>query len=103
MSEVTKEDIAEVHKRIDKVGEHQNRTNIALARIETKLEMLPEPPDLPARPCEQHVSLKEDFDGHIIDHKETKQTWQRPVVRTLIDLVKMAVVAGVTWLFLRKE
>ena len=100
MSEATKEDINEVHKRIDKMVEHQNQTNISLAQIETTLKLFPKPND---RPCEQHVSLKADFDGHISDHKETKQTWQRPVVRTLIDMIKMAVVAGVTWLFLRKE
>ena len=97
MSEVTKADINEVHKRIDRMVEHQNQTNLSLVRIETKLEMLPE------RPCDQHVSLKADFEGHISDHKETKRTWQRPVVRTLVDMLKMAVVAGVTWLFLRKE
>jgi len=100
MAEVTKADIGELHKRIDIMVNRQNDTNIVLARIDTTLKLLPK---LPNRPCDQHIQLKADFDGHLSEHKEIKRTWQRPIVRTVVDLAKMAVVAAVTWLFLRKE
>jgi len=100
MAEVTKADIGELHKRIDILADRQNDTNIVLAKIDTTLKLLPK---LPSRPCDQHNQLKTEFDGHLTAHKETKQTWQRPLVRTVVDLVKMAIVATVTWLFLRQK
>ena len=100
MAEVTKEDIAEVHKRIDLVNVTMTEVKVSMAEIKTTLSFQPKMPD---RPCEYQVDLKKDFDGHLDDHKETKKTWQKPIVRTVIDLVKMAIVALVTWLFLRKN
>jgi len=100
MSEVTKADIQEVHRRIDDMVGEQNQTNICLARIDTTLKLMPK---LPKRPCDFHAELKKDFDGHLADHKDNKRIWQRPIIGTVVDLVKMAVVALVTWLCLRKE
>ena len=100
MAEVTKADIQEVHRRIDDMVGEQNQTNICLARIDTTLKLMPKLPD---RPCEQLVSLKSGLNGHIADHKDNKRIWQRPIIGTVVDLVKMAVVALVTWLCLRKE
>ena len=100
MSEVTKEDIGELHKRIDLVNETMTEVRVSVGEIKTTLNLMPK---LPIRPCDFHTSLKTDFDGHLADHKDNKRIWQRPIIGTVVDLVKMAVVAAVTWLCLRKE
>ena len=100
MTEATKSDIHDLHKRIDEVVKSQNQTNIVLERIDTTLKFQPK---LPARPCDFHTELQKDFDGHVADHKDIKRIWQRPIIGTVVDLAKMAFVAFVTWLFLRKE
>lgn len=100
MAEVTKEDltqvyskIGEVHKRIDDIVTCNTAIQISVAKIDTKFESfkIPEPTE---RPCE---FIKD----HLEDHKETVRLWQKPFVRTFVDLIKMAIVAGATWLFVR--
>ena len=93
MSEVTREDIKELHGRIDDMVTIQTKTSIAVARIETKLNMQPAPPE---RPCKELVD-------HLEDHKETKKLWQTPLVKTIIDVAKMGLVAFFTWMFLRSK
>ena len=100
MIEITKQDITDVHTRIDQVNETMTEVKVTMAEIRTTLRLQPK---LPTRPCNFHTDLRKDVEGHLEDHKETKQTWQKPIVRTVIDLAKMAVVAGVTWLFIRKN
>ena len=105
MSEVTKEDltqvhtkIGQVHKRIDDIVTCNTAIQISVAKIETKFESFTVPviPDAPERPCEY---IKE----HLEDHKETVRLWQKPIVRTLVDLIKMAIVAMATYLFVRSK
>jgi len=96
MSEVTKADIAEVHNRIDQVNTTMTEVKVEMAEIKTTLKMQPGPPK---QPCSFHNDLKNDFDTHIGDHKETASLWQKPLVRNVIDLVKMAIVGGVAWFF----
>lgn len=102
MSEVTREDltivhnkIGEVHQRIDDMVTCNTAIQVSIAKIEQKFEdlVIPEPPN---RPCQF-------FEEHIKDHKESVRIWQRPVVRTVVDLVKMAVVAVLTWIFVRSR
>ena len=96
MSEVTKADIAEVHKRIDLVNATLTEVKVGMMEIKTTLKMMPRPPD---RPCSFHKDLKADFNGHIGDHKETAGLWQKPLVRNVLDLIKMAIVGGLAWFF----
>lgn len=99
MSEVTKQDISNLHKRIDDLVEVTTTVRISLTRIETRFESMPEPPEpvvLPERPCPF-------FKEHVKDHKAAAGLWQKPLVRTAIDIVKLAIVAGATWLFVRKS
>lgn len=117
MAEVTKEDIGKVHSRLDSLVEEQTRSRVAIGRIETILQMMPPLPTRPCpehnelrkdfdehiegRPCLEHIELQEDFDEHIETHRESKRLWQRPLVAAIIDLAKMAAVAGFTYLVLR--
>ena len=91
MSEVTKEDITGVHNRIDMVNTTMTDIKVEMAEIKTTLKMQPAPP---ARPCSFHNDLKDDFEEHIGDHKETASLWQKPLVRNVLDLIKMAIVGG---------
>ena len=93
MSEVTKQDIAELYNRIDYLNATMTTVQVTMMKIETTLKMQP---GLPARPC---TSLTE----HIAEHQEIKDTWQKPIIRTVIDLAKMAVVATVTYLCVRRD
>jgi hypothetical protein len=100
MSEVTKEDltvvhnkIGEVHQRIDDIVTCNTAIQVSIAKIEQRFEDLVIPP-APRQPCQF-------FEDHLKDHKESVRIWQRPVVRTIVDLAKMAIVAGLTWLFVR--
>ncbi len=103
MNEATKSDIHEVHQRIDTMVEHQNQTNVELARIATRLELLPKPPKPPKRPCHFHDELRSEVADHLGSHAETKRLWRTPIVKTVIDVVKLAVVAGLTYLWTKKE
>ena len=117
MSEVTKEDIGKVHSRLDLLVEEQTRSRIAITRIETRLELMPQPPARPCpehkelredfdehlktRPCPEHKELRSDFKEHIAVHRETKRLWQRPLVAAAIDIGKMALVAALTYAAIR--
>ena len=102
MSEVTKEDLAivhskigEVHQRIDDMVTCNTAIQVSIAKIEQRFEDLVIPKQ-PARPCQF-------FSEHIKNHKDTASLWQRPLVKTVIDLAKMGIVAGVTYLFVKKN
>jgi hypothetical protein len=88
--EVTVDDINRLHERVDKLVDCNEKTVVDIAVIKTKLEGLV----IPKQPCD---ALAE----HLNNHKENRRVWQRPLVRTVVDLVKMAVVAGLTWLFVK--
>lgn len=97
MSEVTKEDvkevhkkIGEVHKRIDEGVKCNTEIQIDIAIIKTKLSSLVIP-EAPERPCPF-------FNDHIDEHKKIKGIWQNSAIKTGIDIVKLAIVATVTWL-----
>lgn len=96
MSEVTKQDIGNLHKRIDDLVEVTTTVRISLTRIEMRFESMPKPIELPERPCTF-------FKEHIKDHKKTIGIWHNSLVRTAIDIVKLAIVAVVTWLFVRRN
>ena len=105
--EVTRADINRIHERIDTVtdrmdtmSENSTEIKVCIAKIQTKLEMAPPPP---TQPCHHVEDLKKDFDGHVADHKENIKMIKRPVVRTVIELVKMGIVAAVTWLFVKSN
>ncbi|KKK50260.1 hypothetical protein LCGC14_3126790, partial [marine sediment metagenome] len=81
MSEVTKEDVNQVHKRIDELVEVTTLIRISVSKIEMAI---PEPVELPKRPC--------DFlEDHIDEHKDNVKTWKHSVIKTAVDILKMAV------------
>ncbi len=88
MSEVTKADIGEVHKRIDEIVKVNTKIQVSIARIETKVDHIPDM----KRPCDF-------FENHIKDHKKIKGLWHNSAIHTAIDILKLAIVAAVTWLF----
>ena len=100
MSEVTKEDIHEIHQRIDTMVQHQNDTNVKLAEIATTLQLLPAPPD---RPCHFHDELRSEVVNHLEDHDQAKKLWQRPIISGLIRMAQLGIVAALTWLWTRKD
>lgn len=100
MSEVTKADIYEVHQRIDIMVTEQSKTNVELAKIATKLDLLPQPPE---RPCHYYDELRSVVRNHLDEAKETRKLWQTPIVKMTFDLVKMGIVALATYLFVRKN
>uniref|UniRef100_A0A6M3XFN4 Uncharacterized protein n=1 Tax=viral metagenome TaxID=1070528 RepID=A0A6M3XFN4_9ZZZZ len=89
MGDVTKADVHDLHKRIDLVIQGQNENRVIIARIETKLE------STHLYPCN---TLKE----HLTNHRETKALWETPIVSAIISMVKMGIVAGVTWLIVKQ-
>ncbi len=102
MSEVTTQDIHEVHQRIDKMVDHQNQTNIELAEIKTTLKLLPKPDPEP-RPCHYHEEVRADLDEHLESHAETKRLWRTPIIKAAIDLAKMTAVALAAFWYANKK
>ena len=74
MAEVTKEDLNRLYDKLEPMAED-------LAVVKDRMERLPV---LPARPCEQ-------LSGHLDEHK----AWKRPIIRAVVDVVKMAIVGAV--------
>lgn len=102
MSEVTKEDlnvvhnkIGEVHKRIDEMVTCNTKIQVSVAKIQTKLETLVIPAT-PDRPCS-------NFKEHVEEHKKIRSIWENSLIKVSIDLAKLAIVAGATYLFTRKN
>ena len=85
MAEVTKEDINRIYDKMQPIAE-------GLVRIEERLKNMPQPAP---RPCS---TLTE----HLEAHKENKSRWQTPLVSNVIGLVRMGLVALVTWLLTRQ-
>jgi len=90
MSEATKEDVNAVHKRIDELVTVNTAIQVSIGRIEQRFEDL----NIPQQPCSF-------FSQHIKNHKNIASLWQKPLVRTVIDLVKLGIVAAATYLFVR--
>lgn len=89
MSEATKQDIHEVHQRIDKLVETTTLIRISVGVIEAAI---PDKIELPERPCFQ-------FSEHIAEHKDNVKTWKHSAIKNTVDIVKMAIVAAVVYLF----
>lgn len=90
---MTPEDLTRVHDRLDEVIKNQTTMAIDIQKIKTTLELTPKPEK---RPCSF-------FEAHIEEHRKTKTLWQTPLVSTIFDLVRMALVAFFTWLWTRKN
>lgn len=92
MAEVTKEDVNAIHRRIDDLVTLDTALQVSIGRMEQRLQDL----KIPQQPCQ---FIKK----HLNNHKDTANLWQKPLVKTLIDLVKMGIVAAVTYLFVRSR
>ncbi len=92
MSEVTKEDIAAVHSRIDEIVTCNTAIQVSIGKIQQRFEDL----TIPKQPCSE-------LRNHIKDHKENVRIWQRPIVHTIVDLVKLGIVAFLTYVFVKRE
>lgn len=88
MAEVTKQDIEKVHSRIDDLVTVNTSIQVSIGKIEQRFEDL----KIPEQPC---CFIKK----HLKNHQHTASLWQKPLVRTVIDLVKMAIVATAAYLF----
>lgn len=96
MSDITRQDIARIHERLDAMQVTSTATQVAVARIEEKLQHIPE---IPPRPCSF-------FEAHIAEHAETKRSlndWRTNGIRLAFDFLKMAIVAVLTYFFLGKR
>ena len=118
MTEATKDDIRQVHNRIDslitnqidkksfenlvsKVDdliEGQTQLLISFTQIQTIQELTPKI-ELPARPCAFNIALEGKVDRHLTQHekdalekKENLRFWQKPLLGALVDMVKMAII-----------
>jgi hypothetical protein len=87
MSEVTKEDVNQVHKRIDDLVEVTTLIRISVTKIEMAI---PKPIKLPARPC--HF-----FEEHVQEHKDNVKTWKDTVIKNTVDVLKLGIVALITY------
>ena len=81
----TKADINRIYDRLEPMAQD-------LASIKTRLDLTPPPPKQPCTFLETHLD----------DHKKTANTWKTSVIRTVVDVVKMAIVAVVTYFFVKK-
>lgn len=96
MSDITKQDITRIHDRLDEMQTTSTATQVAVARIEERLNHLPE---IPPRPCSF-------LQGHIDEHEKTKKDlndWRTNGIRLLFDFLKMAIVAIATFVFLGRK
>lgn len=84
MTAATKADIERIYDKLEPIAAD-------VASIKTRLDLTPNIPD---RPCTQLTE-------HLDEHKDTVMTWKKSAVRAAVDLVKLATVALVTWLFVK--
>lgn len=81
MADVTKADLNRIYDKLEPMAED-------LAVVKDRMERLPE---LPPRPCEQ-------LNTHLDEHK----AWKRPIIRAVIDVVKITIVGTVCFLIGKK-
>lgn len=79
---ITRQDLDRIHSRLDQTLDTQTQLQVAVARIEQKIEMAPKPPTIPARPCP-------DFVSHIAEHKKAEEGKGE---RSLLQLVLSKIV-----------
>ena len=84
MTQATKDDINRVYDKLEPMAR-------SITQIETKLEMMV----IPKQPC---VFLE----THLEEHKDTQKTWKSSFTRAVVDVIKMGVVAIITWFFVKK-
>lgn len=119
MPEYSNGDIQRLHERIDTLqsdiqGQLRDGTNeimnltIAVAKIETKLSMTPPAASRPCTELKDHLTDHKglvrpcrDLENHLADHKETRSLWQTPIVANIISLIRMGIVALITWAIVR--
>ena len=78
----------DVLAKIDKQGEDVTTIKVDIAVIKQQMRDMP---PLPPRPCES-------LGKHLADHEETKTLWRAPIVRALIDVLKMGVIGAACFL-----
>ncbi len=75
-TEVTRADIDRLHARLDGMAVTQTEQAVLLGRIDERLQRLPPPPVIPARPCEH-------FERHLEEHDE-QEAAQRATVKDVV-------------------
>ena len=98
MENVTKIDISELNKRIDELIEQITSMRVAAKALETIVKLAPKFPD---RPCPDVVAVKKNLDNHITNHKEAVKIWLKPVIAIVMDLLKLGIIAFITWWFVQ--
>lgn len=94
---VTRQDISELKSNIKDLYDKHNETNKAIsgmavnvAEIATTMKARP----IPEQPCAWHDQLRKEFDGHIDVHNENVRDWKEAFIKASVDIIKLAVVAG---------
>lgn len=87
-----------IFAKIDHMVEVQVKQGNAIAIIQTQLRYIPSH-DTPCEPLTEHIKAQKRpcsyLEKHIDGHKDAKVLWQRPIIGTVIDLIKMAIVFAV--------
>ncbi len=102
---VTREDINNLRADIKDLYDKYNEMSRQFAAIEkhlaviaTKFEALPAPPKQPCRWVEE---LRKEFDGYMKDQQDQRKadinTWKQQAIRTFLDVVKWAIIGGITF------
>jgi hypothetical protein len=87
-----KDTMTRLHERIDDILANQIKVAEDIAAIKTELKLTPKPQP---RPCQF-------FTEHLEEHKKAKSLWQTPLVSTIFDLAKMAIVSVITYFCVKK-
>jgi len=92
MDKISKDDLTRLHERFDDFHKSQMAMAVDIAIIKTKVEAVPKPQ---LRPCQF-------LNDHIKEHKRAKTLWQTPLVSTIFDFGRLAIVAVITWFIAKK-
>jgi len=99
MTDVTPDDLKRVHDRINDNGHRISKLNDALnslvvqvARIATHLENY-------NQPCHYHTELAKAVDQHISNETSQKNMWRDSVIKSLVNVIQMAIVGLIVYWF----
>jgi hypothetical protein len=89
------EDLKEVTERVDKYRDEYTRAvtelRIVIAELNITLKSMPKAPD---RPCDQHIQLRKEFDGLVIDKKQSRSMWENAIVSNIVQTLITAITTG---------
>ena len=109
MAEVTKEDINQIHARIEGMGkdfykaiekaaeksrEADDRLRDEISKLVQAIAVMQQQNNDRERPCDDLVYLRKDMDKHIGEHKADSENWSDRAW----DIARLAIAAGLGYL-----